>query len=106
MCPDMGSASCGTNGTCDGAGHCATYPAGTTCGPAACTAGTATLVATSKCDNTGKCVPGATTDCTPQACVNAACTSGCAVPADCAPGYTCAAPADAGADGGTLECRM
>ena len=78
MCPDMGSASCGTNGTCDGAGHCATYPAGTTCAPATCTTGTATLVATSKCNSAGNCVPGATTDCTPQACVNAACTSGCA----------------------------
>ena len=107
MCPDMGSASCGTNGTCDGSGHCATYPAGTTCAPAACTPGTATLVATSKCDGAGKCAPGAATDCTPQACASGACTSGCVTPADCAPGYTCAAPADAGADAAVaLQCRL
>ncbi|HVY40151.1 MAG TPA: hypothetical protein VHM31_19560 [Polyangia bacterium] len=106
MCPDMGSASCGTNGTCDGTGHCATYPAGTTCAPAACMSGTALLVATSKCDGSGTCVAGATTDCTPQACAGAACTSGCATAADCAPGYSCAAPGDAGADGGALQCRL
>ena len=35
-CPDMGSASCGTNGTCDGAGECANYPSGTTCAAAGC----------------------------------------------------------------------
>ena len=30
-CMMMPASTCGTTGTCDGAGHCATYPAGTTC---------------------------------------------------------------------------
>jgi hypothetical protein len=34
-------------------------------------------------------VSGPTTDCTPQACVNAACTVGCMVQTDCAPSYNC-----------------
>jgi hypothetical protein len=102
----MGSASCGTNGTCDGAGHCANYPSGTTCAAAACMTGTATLVGVSKCDGAGKCVPSSTTSCAPQACVNAACTSGCTSAADCAPGYTCGGAGDGGVDGGPLQCRM
>jgi hypothetical protein len=109
VCPDLGSASCGTNGTCDGAGHCADYPAGTTCAAAACTPATATLVGVSKCDGAGKCVPGASTNCAPQACVSAACTSGCVTSADCAPGYTCGTAVDAGdagADAGPAQCRM
>jgi hypothetical protein len=31
-CPDQGAGSCGTNGTCNGAGACSLYPAGTMCG--------------------------------------------------------------------------
>ncbi len=97
-CPTTPASGCGTNGTCDGAGQCATYPAGTSCAPAACTAGT-TLVGASKCDGAGHCAPGPSTDCTPQACANAACTSGCATAADCAPGYSCGSPpTDGGAD--------
>ncbi len=34
ICVDTGAASCGTNGTCTGAGQCARYPFGTTCLPA------------------------------------------------------------------------
>ena len=105
-CPTTAASTCGTTGTCDGAGKCANYAAGTTCAAAACMAGTATLVGLSKCDGAGKCVAGATSDCTPQACANAACTSGCTGPADCAPGYTCASPGDGGTDAGPPQCRM
>ena len=103
-CADMGSASCGTTGLCDGAGHCPDYPAGTTCAASACKSGrTSILVGTSTCDGAGKCVAGATTDCTPQACVSAACTVGCKVTTDCAPGYNCKAGSDGGAS--QLVCR-
>jgi hypothetical protein len=101
LCTDMGSASCGTTGICDGAGHCPDYPAGTGCAATACKPGrTSIIVGTSTCDGAGKCVGGPTTDCTPQACVNAACTVGCRSQSDCAPGFNC----QAGTDGG-LMCR-
>ena len=35
QCNDAGAASCGTDGSCDGAGACQPYPRGTTCRPAA-----------------------------------------------------------------------
>ena len=41
-CLMMPASTCGTTGTCDGASHCATYPAGTTCGPTTCAASTLT----------------------------------------------------------------
>jgi hypothetical protein len=90
-CIDMGMASCGTTGVCDGAGHCPNYAAGTICAATACQAGTRVtgLVGTSKCDGAGKCVAGPTTSCAPQLCVNAACTVGCSGTADCAPSYHC-----------------
>jgi hypothetical protein len=34
-------------------------------------------------------VAGPTTNCSPQLCVNAACTVGCSSTADCAPSYHC-----------------
>jgi hypothetical protein len=104
LCTDKGSTSCGTTGICDGAGHCPNYPAGTVCAATACKSGgrTSILVGTSKCDGAGKCAAGATTDCTPQACVNAACTVGCQSMSDCAPSYSC----KAGGDGGNqLVCQ-
>ncbi len=36
VCTDQTAASCGTNGLCDGAGHCASYPVGTSCAAAGC----------------------------------------------------------------------
>jgi len=102
------SVSCGACSACNvnGSGTCAPIPAGTTCGAAACSPGTATLVGASECDGAGACVPGATTDCTPQACASAACTLGCASAADCAPGYSCQSASDGGVDGGPPQCRM
>ena len=39
MCLAMSVSTCGTNGACDGAGECASYPAGTNCKPSECPAG-------------------------------------------------------------------
>jgi hypothetical protein len=104
LCTDTGSASCGTTGICDGTGQCARYPAGTICAAAACKSGkTSTLIGTSKCDGAGKCVTGPTTDCSPQACISAACTIGCKTVADCAPGYNCKSIGDGGAN--QLVCQ-
>ncbi|HXU62214.1 MAG TPA: hypothetical protein VN962_10960 [Polyangia bacterium] len=96
MCTDhvcCQSASCGACNACNlagKAGTCAPLPSGTSCGAAACKPGkTGTLNAASTCDAAGHCVAGAAIDCSPQACVNAACTIGCASNSDCAPGYAC-----------------
>ena len=101
LCTDKGSASCGTTGICDGAGHCPNYPAGIVCAAPACKPGkTSILFGTSKCDGAGKCVAGAMTDCSPQACVSAACTVGCSSASDCAPSYSCKSST---VDGGTSQ---
>ena len=90
-CTDMGSASCGTTGVCDGAGHCPNYAAGTICAAPACKPATRSpvIVGTSTCNGSGKCVAGTKTDCTPQACANAMCIVGCSANTDCAPGFQC-----------------
>ncbi len=96
MCTDhvcCQSASCGACKACNvtgKAGTCAPLPAGTVCGVAACKPGrTGILDVASTCDGTGNCAAGLTIDCSPQACVNAACTVGCSSNSDCAPGYMC-----------------
>jgi hypothetical protein len=87
QCADSGSDTCGLDGTCDGAGACRKYLAGTTCTAPMCTAGSER--ATAKCDGAGACVPGAVRACTPFICGPNACATTCAVPADCATDYTC-----------------
>ena len=95
VCVDQGTASCGTNGFCDGNGHCANYAAGLSCAPAGCK--TTTLNGASSCDGAGHCTPASTTDCTPYACVSAACNTSCTLSTDCAGGYSCAPNPDGGA---------
>ncbi len=60
-CADNGAATCGTDGTCDGAGVCRLYGTGTICGAARCAGDLETPAA--RCDGVGDCVPGA-----PQSC--------------------------------------
>jgi hypothetical protein len=45
QCTDAGGPSCGQNGCCDGNGGCQKYAAGTSCGPATCTGSTNTPAA-------------------------------------------------------------
>jgi hypothetical protein len=95
VCVDQGTASCGTNGLCDGNGLCANYPVGLPCAPAGCQ--TTTLnAAAAACDGAGHCTPASTTDCTPYACVSAACNTSCALSTDCASGYACSPNPDGG----------
>jgi hypothetical protein len=94
VCTDQTAQSCGTTGLCDGAGHCAKYPVDTPCAPATCSA--AILNAAATCDSAGHCTPASMTNCSPFACVSAACNTGCTVSTDCATGYTCAATPDGG----------
>jgi hypothetical protein len=96
VCTDQGAASCGTNGLCDGAGHCASYAVGTSCASAVCQASAPKLNAAATCDAAHHCTPASVTDCTPFACVSAACNTGCTVSTDCATGYACVQNPDGG----------
>jgi hypothetical protein len=91
LCQDQGPASCGTNGTCDPFGGCATYPLGTTCSAPSCTNGT--LVLAGQCNALQKCII-RTASCAPYVCRDDAplCRqSDCGTDADCAAGFFCAA---------------
>ena len=47
QCADVGATNpCGTNGSCDGAGACQFYSAGTNCAPASCSGTTLTQAQT------------------------------------------------------------
>jgi hypothetical protein len=87
-CPSTGASTCGLDGTCDGAGMCRNFPAGTICGPASCT--TATLRPAGTCDGKAHCTVPATTTCGGFLCATAtACRTTCATDADCASPSVC-----------------
>jgi hypothetical protein len=85
-CAAAGPATCGVSGLgCDGAGQCAIYTAGTTCRPAACVSGVATV---SRCDGSGTCASKGTS-CGVYVCGADACKTTCDADTDCVPGYVC-----------------
>jgi hypothetical protein len=86
-CADSGAATCGLDGTCDGAGACRKYLSGAVCTAPSCATGTER--ATAKCDGAGVCVAGAVKACTPFICGPNACATTCALPTDCAPDFSC-----------------
>jgi len=87
QCADTGSASCGTDGSCNGAGACRLYSAGTTCGSQTCSGSTLTPAA--RCDGGGNCVPGTSQTCLPYVCGATSCLTMCATSADCSGGNVC-----------------
>jgi Cellulose binding domain len=89
QCADNGAATCGTDGTCDGAGGCRLYAAGTTCAAASC-AGT-TFTPARACNGTGTCVAATTASCDPYVCGTAACKTSCTANADCTSPNSCTA---------------
>ncbi len=86
-CVDQSAASCGTNGSCDGAGACQHYPASTICIPASCATPVFTPAGT--CDGAGTCRPPVAIDCGPYACATTGCRTTCVTAADCATGDVC-----------------
>ncbi|MBT9560930.1 MAG: hypothetical protein IV100_33200 [Myxococcales bacterium] len=86
-CDESSPASCGIDGTCDGAGACRFHPASTPCSSAVCTGGS--LIDSGLCDGEGTCQPGASSPCAPYACGDAVCKSTCATAADCTQGNQC-----------------
>ncbi|HEY0705385.1 MAG TPA: PA14 domain-containing protein, partial [Polyangia bacterium] len=84
QCTDEGVATCGRDGSCDGARACRRYPADTVCAAGACSAGM--ITAASRCDSAGACKAGASSSCAPFGCTSAAspsCRSTCTSKADC-----------------------
>ncbi|MFL5304164.1 MAG: hypothetical protein ACJ8F1_03075 [Polyangia bacterium] len=89
-CHDMGNASCGTDGFCDGSGACRLYAAATPCAPPSCPATSLTLASGRTCDGNGTCQAATNIACAPYVCngttsCRAACTSDadCQLPAIC-----------------------
>jgi hypothetical protein len=87
-CQAMDMSTCGLDGTCDGAGNCRNFPAGTTCLPATCSS--ATLRPAGTCDGKAHCQVPAATTCGGFTCATAsACKTSCATDVDCAAPSVC-----------------
>ncbi len=87
-CTATGTSTCGTDGTCDGAGACRNYVSGTVCQAASCTGITELPART--CDGAGACGSSTAKSCaTGYVCSGAACATSCTTDASCATGYHC-----------------
>ena len=92
------ASSCMRSGTCDGAGACQLYAAGTVCASSACANGTYTP--RSVCDGKGACVTPTSLSCSPYVCQDATtCYSTCSSNSQCATPNTCANPGASGSCG-------
>jgi hypothetical protein len=84
-------ASCARNGACDGKGSCKLYPAGTSCGAAACSGAIETPAPS--CNGLGTCTASAARDCGAYTCGSSTCATSCSNGSQCNPGYACAGSA-------------
>ena len=80
-CADQGASSCGPTGSCNGAGTCALYPAGTVCTAGSCTG--SLLTPPSLCDGAGTCLVAKGKDCAPAVCAGGTCQAVCVADSDC-----------------------
>jgi hypothetical protein len=87
QCADGGPATCGNDGTCDGAGACRKYASGTACGAAVCSGSSYTPSRT--CNGTGTCGTAAATSCGRFVCNASGCLTTCTTNADCASPLLC-----------------
>jgi hypothetical protein len=95
FCAASDVSTCGLDGTCDGAGACRNFPAGTVCNPPSCS--TATLRPPGTCDGNTHCQTPTTTSCGGFTCASAtACKTTCASDLDCAAPSVCGAGACGG----------
>ena len=85
----MQPSTCGTTGTCDGASHCATYPANTPCGRTTCAAATLTAFT---CGAGGPCSRTRDCDAVRLRRHHRLRAAPCAADPDCATNLTCNAP--------------
>lgn len=86
-CLDMGAATCGANGFCNGMSACQLYAAGTTCAAQSCSNGIQSNADT--CNGGGTCIDGGTASCSPYVCGATACKTSCASDVDCMSGFYC-----------------
>jgi len=89
MCVDQKAPSCGTDGTCDGAGGCRKYATGTVCAAETCASGIYTPAAS--CDANGNCTAPDAITCAPYTCNGSKCFASCATGAECSTGNICTA---------------
>jgi len=87
QCSDLGASTCSTDGSCNGAGACRQYAAGTQCAAASCSGTTLTPART--CNGTGTCQTVSTSSCAPYACGTGVCKTTCGSTADCASPNVC-----------------
>jgi hypothetical protein len=90
MCAQDPVKTCGLDGTCDGAGACRKYPAGTGCSPGTCSGNS--VSGTGSCDGRGSCQTGTTVSCGVYACDGGSgtCKTACSSNGDCVAPSTCA----------------
>jgi hypothetical protein len=86
-CNEQPPESCGLDGSCDGAGVCRRYRAGTACRPGSCASPLERLAAS--CDGNGTCQPPEQKSCAPYVCADGDCRTSCRNDSDCAPSSTC-----------------
>ncbi|HET6282064.1 MAG TPA: PA14 domain-containing protein [Polyangia bacterium] len=86
-CLDQTAASCGTDGTCDGAGGCRKYPEGTMCAVPGCSGSMLTMLGS--CSAAGMCMKPAGTACGNYTCNGAACRTTCTLSAQCTTPSVC-----------------
>jgi hypothetical protein len=90
QCNDQGAGTCGTDGTCDGAGGCRLYASGTTCVAESCTQSTSTYTPAQTCNGTGACQAPSPVACDPYRCgTNGTCLATCASDGDCVAPNVC-----------------
>ncbi len=104
-CPRQSEATCGTTGTCDGAGECAFYGSEVTCGDAFCSNGEYNPVST--CNGGGMCADPIVDRCAPYigCSVTDGCATSCAADTDCVEGFECAEETCVEADDTMEEAR-
>jgi hypothetical protein len=88
-CGKADPTTCGYDGTCDGAGLCRRYTAGTNCGQGMCNGDS--VVGARSCDGGGRCVPGPAVICAPYSCntTTGACYDACTQSSQCVAGQQC-----------------
>lgn len=88
-CAALANTTCGTEGSCDGAGACKKWAKGTQCAAGMCnTAGN--FVSARTCDGVGTCSAATTDTCSPNVCAATGCVRTCTKDTDCVANNYCA----------------
>ncbi len=104
-CSSQAQTTCGTDGSCDGAGACRKWPAGIVCAAQNCSGAQLSLADT--CDGAGVCVDGGSIACSPYVCnsLGSACLASCETDDQCVTGYWCSAGSCVSKNGNGTPCN-